>query len=520
MPSRFTYKTTPADANHISLMIHIVPLMIQNVPLRSLVTWSDRGTRTRAAEHHGARPASDVGPLLRMLRSDDCPAYAHVTLLSTGEGAAAADELAVEVRDHVEEVERRTLDVRDPSNYRELFSVLSPLTGQLGRRPNLDVVLSAGTPQMQTVWVLLVQAGLIPARMVQVIPSAFVPDVHPSPIHIVELDFAGFPEITALREEVSRLRTEVGLQGSGITGDSPPVRTLRRVVSRIARADVPTIIHGETGSGKELVARAIHANSARRHEPFVAENCGALSDDVLQSELFGHEPGAFTGATRRHRGLFEQAHGGTLFLDEVGEMSSRTQVSLLRSLQDGTVRRVGGEHATRVDVRVLTATHRDLRAEVAGGRFREDLYYRLSGATVTVPPLRERLDDLPKLVDEFLSELDDPPRPTLAAMRQLARYDWPGNVRQLRAEVLRWTVFCDTAVRTSDLSPEIRGATTERRRSPTHPPARLADIVIAAETAAIEEALEYASGNLSQTARRLGIDRNTLKRKMARAGLR
>jgi transcriptional regulator with GAF, ATPase, and Fis domain len=291
----------------------------------------------------------------------------------------------------------------------------------------------------------------------------------------------------------------------------------------------------------------------------VAENCGAIAEGLLASELFGHEAGAFTGASRAHRGLFERAQGGTVFLDEVGEMPARLQAMLLRALQEGVVRRVGAERGVRFDARVVCATHRDLGAMVKRGEFREDLYYRLRGVTLEVPPLRARYGDVPALVASFLEEARAfrPGRDALEvstdAMRLLQRYPWPGNVRELRAEVQRWAVFCDERVEPRDLAPEIgalsatgppssrgpssspsptppaspgspppSGAPAPRPPLPAHGPplAPLADVIEAAERAALARALDATGGNLSQSARSLGIDRNTLKRKMTAFGLR
>jgi DNA-binding NtrC family response regulator len=505
-----------------------------------LLAWSDRGVAGPAPAHHARRPADDRGPVVRLLEQDESRGrYGELWVLTTPAGEGPARALAREAGAHVGRVEVRPLSVDDPSDYNRLFRALKPLVRELGRggaaRP-VDVLLSSGTPQVQTLWVVLVQAGLLRARMLQVIPAAFVPRPHPRAVREVRLEVEGFPEIRALREEVRQLRAQVAPRPGGMVGESEAMRELRARLGRVAASALPVLVAGETGTGKELVARAVHEASERAAGPFVAENCGAIAEGLLASELFGHEAGAFTGAARAHRGLFERAHGGTVFLDEVGEMPPRVQAMLLRVLQEGVVRRVGAERGVRVDARVVCATHRDLGAMVRRGEFREDLYYRLRGVTLEVPPLRARYGDVPALVAAFLDEARafrpgrDVPAVSPEAMRLLQRYPWPGNVRELRAEVHRWAVFCDGRVGPSDLGPEVRAldAPPPPRAAPPGggaagpgpPVAPLADVVAAAERAAVVRALDACGGNLSQSARALGIDRNTLKRKLAAFGLR
>jgi DNA-binding NtrC family response regulator len=510
----------------------------------ALITWTDRGGERPSVGQ--PRPAGEIdhGPVLRLLQQPELrQRYATVWLLSTAGAASATRDLHRALREQGLQVELRQLAVSDPSDYGQLFAELGPLCREVRRshRPpswELDVLLSAGTPQAQTLWVILVQAGLLPARMLQVIPPQFVPVPHPRAFREVRLDIEGFPEVRALRSEVQRLRAAVlGDATSALLGQSEPMQALRARIERIGRADVrvPVLILGESGTGKELVARALHAASREREGPFLAENCAAFSEGVLHSELFGHEAGAFTGAAARHRGLFEQAHGGTLFLDEVGELPAKVQAALLRVLQEGVLRRVGGSAEVRVDVRILAATHRDLRAMVARGEFRQDLYFRLCGATVEVPALRERPTDLPALIDHFLDELRPGRGRRLEveadALRLLSRYDWPGNVRELRAEVQRWAVFCEGTVRTADLAPEIRAARSARGRSeprrdesrPSSPDQpiglSLAAQLQKTEEAALRAALQQHDNNLLRTAGSLAIDRNTLKRKLRALGL-
>jgi two-component system response regulator AtoC len=502
---------------------------------RCLLTWSDRTVTARGEPtlRHGS---PDLGPVLRLLEETEVE-YRHVRLLTSPIGEPPARLLMAEIAKRGPAVDLRILPISDPSDHGQIFTALRGVTDGIPAAP-LDVCLSAGTPQMQTVWVIMVEAGLLPARMLQVIPPAFVPSVHPRSIREVRLEIDGFPEIRALQEEVGRLRAAE--RSRLVVGDSPAMNELAQRLVRVARSDMPVLVEGETGTGKELAARAVHDASTRAAGPFVAESCGAFAEGVLASELFGHERGAFTGAQARRRGLFEQADGGTLFLDEVGETSPRVQVMLLRVLQEGVLRRVGGEQPIDVDVRVIAATHRDLPQMIARGEFREDLYYRLSGTSLRIPPLRERHGDLERLVAHFLEQIGGPrPWPTPAAWRCLQRYRWPGNVRQLRAEVGRWTVFCDHEVRVEDLSPELRAmeSTTvdDSPASPRLAPERhaaegpvddareptptLAEAVAELEDRMIRQALAR-EGSLMGAARALAIDRNTLKRKARRLGLR
>jgi DNA-binding NtrC family response regulator len=509
---------------------------------RLLLTWSDRGIDGPTPAHQAKRPASDRGPVLRLLaETERARAYDQALVLSVPRGLSLARALAADMREHVREVDVRAIPLDDPSDHKELFAALAPLAREIERSfPrsawNVDVLLSAGTPQAQTLWVILSQATMLRARLLQVIPAAFVPVPHPRAIREVSFDIEGFPEIRVLREEVTRLRAEVRARAP-LIADSPAMRELMARVVRVAQSELPVLVTGETGSGKELVARALHEGSARSQGPFVAENCGALASSVLASELFGHEAGAFTGALGRHRGLFEQAHGGTIFLDEVGELPLNVQSMLLRVLQEGLVRRVGGERAFKVDARVVAATNRDLLAMVAEGTFREDLYYRLGGATLRVPPLRERVSDIPAMVRAFLAEATSARRArkltvTPEVMRRLADHAWPGNVRELRSEVARWLVFCDDEVTCADLSPSIASAPSSpggSATSPTSPGAAyergegevrpLADVIAKVEREEITRALALHAGNLQRTAQALGIERNTLKRKLRGFGL-
>ena len=326
--------------------------------------------------------------------------------------------------------------------------------------------------------------------------------------------------------------------GDALVGTSPPMRELFRAIGRLAQAPVPVLVTGETGTGKELVARALHRESPRAASPFVAINTAAIPADLLESELFGHEAGAFTGAQRRRTGRFEQADGGTLFLDEIGDMPAALQTRLLRVLAEGEFFRVGGRELVRVDVRVIAATHQDLESLVEQGRFRADLLHRLDVVRLRLPPLRERPGDIPELAARFLEQAAArlgaaPRRVRPDALERLAAHPWPGNVREL--ENLCWrlaTLAPDVPIDARQVDALLgRGAPGEAAPDPGQDWTRgLADWVrdrleagtpdVHAralerfEQAVFEAALAQAGGNRSEAAARLGIGRNTLGRKL------
>ena len=306
----------------------------------------------------------------------------------------------------------------------------------------------------------------------------------------------------------------------GLVGESGALLRTLALVERAARSGATVCVEGETGTGKELVARAIHELSDRRTRPFLAQNCAALTDGLLESELFGHVRGAFTGASAGRRGLFELASGGTLFLDEVSETALPTQAKLLRVLQEGEVRALGSERTRRVDVRVVAASNRDLRGEVAAGRFRADLYHRLSILPVRLPPLRERAGDVALLARHFLAELSPSrgSRPLSTGAREaLERYPWPGNVRELRNEIERVLVYDDGTgpIPRSSLAVHVRGPGSV---AGPHRPRVLKEIVREVEAATILARLEDHGYCRTTTARSLGITREALWSKMRQLG--
>jgi len=310
-----------------------------------------------------------------------------------------------------------------------------------------------------------------------------------------------------------------------IVGGSPAVRALLEEVARAGPSQARVLIQGEHGTGKELVARALHDESPRRSHPFVAVNCAAIPEELIESELFGHERGAFTGATQARRGRFEEAHGGTLFLDEVGDLSPRAQTKLLRVLQEGELTRVGGNRAIRIDVRVIAATNRNLAERARQNEFREDLYFRLAVIPITVPPLRERAEDVPLLVEHFALELarETGGRPrvfTRSAVDLLRSYSFPGNIRELRNLVERLAIMTPGGgtVGPADVRRVLpaEGAPSGEAAAPV----RLAEAVQEFERRRIEAALAAVGGSMTKAAAQLGLERSHLYKKMKRLGWR
>jgi two-component system, NtrC family, response regulator HydG len=337
-------------------------------------------------------------------------------------------------------------------------------------------------------------------------------------------------EHAGLRRENERLRLTLGAAAGGeIIGKSPAMREALDMVAMIAPSEATVLITGESGTGKELFAKAIHKASARASGPMVAVNCAALAETLLESELFGHEKGAFTGAERRREGRFKQADGGTIFLDEIGEVSQAMQLRLLRVLQEREVVRVGGDETLKVDVRVLAATNRDLRDLVASGRFRQDLYYRLNVVTLNLPPLRGREGDVPLLVAYFLEKYILRNKKNIKgftplAMDHLLRYSWPGNVRELENAVERAVVLTSGEfVGERELPPQVLSGAggcpgAEAAKTGEAAAAMPAMSLEQAERLAVMAALDESGGNKSQAARKLGVTRKTLHAKLKKFG--
>lgn len=339
-------------------------------------------------------------------------------------------------------------------------------------------------------------------------------------------------ELRQSRRVARELREELGLAGD-MVGDSPQMKQVAELIDRVAASDARVLITGESGTGKELVASAIHDASTRREKPFVRVNCAAIPRDLVESEMFGHEKGAFTGATQTRIGRFELATTGTLFLDEIGDLSADAQAKLLRAIEAKEIQRVGGDHAVKIDVRIIAATNHDLARAVQEGKFREDLFFRLNVIPLALPPLRERTGDVPLLVRHFslihfkrTGQL--PPAWTPGAMQEMESYPWPGNVRELANIVERLSIMQPGAEITGAhvrevLRPVVATPTNVQRSVESLPPSRvdtsLSDTLDDYERRLINDAVDESHGNIAEAARRLKTDRPNLYRRMKRLGI-
>ncbi len=416
----------------------------------------------------------------------------------------------------------RQEDIEDPTDHSAIHDAvvrsIDFVTAEFGADADLAIHISPGTPAMQSVWVLLAKTRYS-AELIQSHEKTGVRTVS------IPFDIAAeYVPALLKRSDEKRERLIAGLPPAApefdkIIGRSPAMERAVARARRVAPHDTTVLIEGESGSGKELFARAIHAESRRAKGPFEDVNCGALPRDLVESLLFGHERGAFTGASRSHKGHFESADHGTLFLDEIGELPMDAQAKILRALQEKTIRRVGSDKLTPVDARVIAATNRDLRAEVAAGCFREDLYYRLASGVIRLPALRERQGDLTPLIDHFLAEANakfaDQPgveQKTLSpqARNLLLRHNWAGNVRELQSTLDRLALWTPGATISAD---EVRGELL----TPTADQAanlldrrlgeglQLPALITELARHYLERALEEASGNKTKAAELVGL---------------
>ena len=437
-----------------------------------------------------------------------------VVVLETPGAQENARALVAELLERHPEVTTETeiVALPDPTDY---AAILTRLRGLLARRlpvwgaANLYVSVASGTPQMHAAWVLLVAGGELPARVLHTRPPQFVTVETPA---VQEVAFEGpsFPtvrpreaprEVAAPAEDLGQAVAELG-----IVGEHPALRGVLQTTAQVATAAVPVLVVGETGTGKDLVARLVHRLSGRPNDRFVSVNAAVLTGDLVDSTLFGHEKGAFTGAVDRRAGAFERADAGTLFLDEIGELPLETQAKLLRVLQDGSFERLGGAETLRSDARIVAATNRDLRVEVEAGRFREDLYYRLNPIELRLPPLRERRSDIPALARHLLDSANARAgravRLSANALDELRRADWPGNVRQLQGVIERTVLLAP-----DDVVDRVEVAETNGAGGLPEPHHGFDLKAYVAETTRrlYDRAYEIAEGNKSEAGRLLGV---------------
>jgi two-component system, NtrC family, response regulator HydG len=351
----------------------------------------------------------------------------------------------------------------------------------------------------------------------------------PLDFEVLKLSIERACEHAGLKEENKALKEylQADYNMTNIIGRSHPMKQLLDLMAMVAPSEATVLITGESGTGKELIARSLHFNSSRKDKPLVVVNCASITETLLESELFGHEKGAFTGADKRHEGRFMQANHGTIFLDEIGETSSTMQAKLLRVLQEKEVQRVGGEEILKVDVRIVAATNRDLQEDVAKRHFREDLFYRLNVVNLNMPPLRERQEDIPLLAQHFLKKFAEKNRKTVKgfvplAMDMLLNYDWPGNVRELENVIERAVILITGEYITEKQLPL---NITKKYPDLATPPSASVSVMDGTrslediEKEAIITTLQASGGNKAETARRLGITRKTLHNKLKNYGL-
>ncbi len=467
--------------------------------------------------------AEDVGrgPIAQALASRE---YGEVVLLNNLKRGAAENYLTW-LRDRSRSnIELQHFSLSSPTDFGEIYRAASGAVSQKleehGQDARLVFHLSPGTPAMAAVWILLAKTRF-PAELIESskehgvrsvsvpfdISAEFLPDLLGKPDKTLEMMAAGLPAEAPEFDDII-YRSDI----------------MRRVVlkaRRIAPRSVAVLIEGESGTGKELFARAIHDASPRKNKPFVAINCGAIPTELVESELFGHEKGAFTGAVAARIGHFEAAQGGTIFLDEIGELSKVIQVKLLRCLQEGEVRRIGSTRSRRIDVRIVAATNRNLIEEVAAGSFREDLFYRLAVAVIRLPPLRERPGDISLLVDRFLERINrqsskEPgykkKKISAAARNLLLLHSWPGNVRELQNTLVRAAVWSlDEELGEKDIeeallpvrSPE--GGKDQILNRPLGPGIDLPEIMKTVAVHYLQRGLDENHGNKTKAAKALGL---------------
>jgi two-component system response regulator HydG len=448
----------------------------------------------------------------KVLVADDDAAHAEATAESL-ERAGFAVRVAKSGTDGVKAVESEPYDIVVTDLVMRDLNGLELLRRAKSRWPDIEVIVMTGYPSYETAVEALDE-------------GAYDYLDKPVNLQILRAKLRKMVEKQRLVRDNVELRRQIDKRYGfhGILGNTARMRKVFDVLQQVSPSHATVLILGESGTGKELVARAIHQNSPRRGHHFVPLNCAALSESILESELFGHVRGAFTGASYDRKGRFEYAHDGTLFLDEIGDMPLPIQVKLLRVIENGEIFRVGSNEPIKVDVRLVCATNQSLEALIREGRFREDLYFRLKVVTLELPPLRERLDDLPLLVDTFIKELAEAHRKPVAsitpeALKRLYQYRWPGNVRELRNAIESMIVLTKDEVLDVDDVPNYISAPASESDVESGSDGSSGVHLETAERELIRQALALSQGNREKAAQLLGIGERTLYRKIKRFGL-
>lgn len=459
-----------------------------------------------------------LGPILSLVKEQR---FDKIVLFSTPNTEKNARDTEKALKDTYPKLEIEILDlfIDDPTDYKAIFKGLrSNLTSILEKHgeANYFISVASGTPQMHACWLLLVASGEIPAHILHIRPHRFVSKDKPL-ISEVDLSSTDFPIIKSkyLALEITESETldiETVIAKLAIVGDHASIKKALEDGAALSMSNLPILILGETGTGKELLAKFIHNVSDRANKPFVAVNCGAIPNELVENTLFGHKKGSFTGAIKDQKGRFDLANGGTLFLDEVGDLPIATQIKLLRVLQDGIIEPVGAEQGYQVDVRIIAATNMDLTKAIQEGRFREDLYYRLEGGKITLPPLRERRTDIPKItvhiLDRVNGKLRRPKHISPDALRRLQNHSWPGNIRELANVIERTAMLLQKeSIEAEDLiisNPVILKDPLSLLPEPMEG-FSLEEFLSSVRKQLILKAIELSKGNQSEAARLLGI---------------
>ncbi len=459
---------------------------------------------------HAAEKEKAVGMLPKILIVDDDEQIRkqiqwalsdEFNVFSAGDRLSAIDTF------RREEIAVVLLDLGLPPHPREAIEGLQALEEMIGLNPLAKVIIVSGNSERQNALAAIDKGAH---------------DIFPKPVDLDELKVVlhrVHRRVSLERENIEERNLAERVSFEDIVGSSPPMQEIFATVRKVSGTDVPVLITGESGTGKELIANAIHNLSRRKTGPFIAINCGAIPDTLLESELFGHEKGSFTGASTQRKGKLEYANGGTLFLDEIGDLVPELQVKILRFLQEKVIERVGGRQLIPVDSRVIAATNQNLEEEVKANRFREDLYFRLAVVKMALPPLRERGNDVIQLADHlvtaFCKELKKPAkRFSKQALDALRRHNWPGNVRELQNRVKRAIVLADgSTIGPSELELETPNGSVSTSSS------TLKEAKEALERDILATTLRENNGNISKTAKALGISRPTLYDLMSRYGL-